>query len=97
MADRILDNKSMWKIVIQHAWQATQSAEDSRELAIKRREAEALETERCEADEREEAARIKAEAATAEADRNRLLAEVAAAKASADIIRKALNIIYSLI
>ena len=95
MADRILDNKSMWKIVIQHAWQATQSAEDSRELAIKRREAEALETERCEADEREEAAT--AEAATAEADRNRLLAEVAAAKASADIIRKALNIIYSLI
>ena len=79
MADRILDNKSMRKTVIQNARQAAQFAEDSRELAVKRQEEEALATERREAAEREEEARTRA----TEAEARQLAEEEARAKAEA--------------
>ncbi len=79
IADRNLNRRSMRKTVIQHARQATQFAEDARELSMKRKEAEALETERREAAARETAARIQ----SAEAEQRRIVEEAARAKAEA--------------
>ena len=89
MASRLLPVKSKWKEVIMNARQATQFAEDARELAIKRQQQEALANERREAAERE--AEAKARAAEAEARRQaeeaRRKAEEAA-RAQAEIARQ---------
>ena len=77
MLDRLLNNKSRRKLVVQNARQVTQFAEDSRELAVRRQEEEALERDRREAAEREEAARARA----AEAEARRIAEKEARAKA----------------
>ena len=88
MTDRLLPDKSKRKQVIQQARQAVQFAEDSRELAVKRQEEEALANERRAAAEREaeataRAAEAEATARAAEAEARRVAEEEARARAEA--------------